>query len=88
MVENVVYVETTIHQPTTNKNLALVRLYYQNNIPQKGSNPSVAVKKYCLNANQKLKASNGDTSKAQGEDNSPEETIFTSAQLINSSCDP
>ncbi|KAF6018178.1 hypothetical protein EB796_023517 [Bugula neritina] len=26
--------------------------------------------------------------KAQGEDNSPEETIFTSAQLINSSCDP
>ncbi|KAF6018176.1 hypothetical protein EB796_023515 [Bugula neritina] len=38
-----------------------VRLYYQNNIPQKGSNPSVAVKKYCLNANQKLKASNGDT---------------------------
>jgi len=24
MVENVVYVETTIHQPTNNKNLALV----------------------------------------------------------------
>ncbi|KAF6018175.1 hypothetical protein EB796_023514 [Bugula neritina] len=46
---------------TTLEGYFKVRLYYQNNIPQKGSNPSVAAKKYCLNANQKLKASNGDT---------------------------